>query len=59
VHAKWVEESWRIYTPLLDAQVPVHPYPAGTWGPDQADRFFTPDGGEPRVIPSMAGAGER
>jgi glucose-6-phosphate 1-dehydrogenase len=33
VRADEVEESWRIYTPLLTADIHVHPYPAGTWGP--------------------------
>lgn len=28
-----VEESWRLYTPLLAGDIQVHPYPAGTWGP--------------------------
>jgi glucose-6-phosphate 1-dehydrogenase len=28
-----VEESWRLYRPLLEADLPVHPYPAGSWGP--------------------------
>ena len=58
VHAMWVEASWRIYAPLLRGELPVHPYPAGSWGPDEADRFFPPGGHAPRVIPSMAGAGQ-
>ncbi|MGH9701891.1 MAG: glucose-6-phosphate dehydrogenase, partial [Candidatus Acidiferrales bacterium] len=32
----WVEDSWRIYTPLLERRPPVIPYAAGTWGPEQA-----------------------
>ncbi len=56
VHAEWVEESWRIYTPLLQQALPVHPYPAGTWGPDEAEHFFPPaDSHAGRLIPSMAG----
>ena len=31
-----VEESWRLYQPLLEADLPVHPYPAGSWGPAAA-----------------------
>jgi glucose-6-phosphate 1-dehydrogenase len=34
-----VEESWRLFTPLLDAGLPLHPYQAGTWGPEAADRL--------------------
>ena len=32
-----VEETWRIFQPLLDAPPPVHPYAKGSWGPEQAD----------------------
>jgi glucose-6-phosphate 1-dehydrogenase len=32
-----VEETWRIFQPLLDAPPPVHPYAKGSWGPKQAD----------------------
>jgi glucose-6-phosphate 1-dehydrogenase len=31
-----VEESWRLYTPILGYDLPVHPYAAGTWGPEEA-----------------------
>jgi len=30
------EEAWRLYEPILDADLPVHPYPAGSWGPAAA-----------------------
>jgi glucose-6-phosphate 1-dehydrogenase len=56
VHANWVEASWRIHTPLLREPMPVHPYPAGSWGPDEADRFFPPSSHAPGIIPSIAGA---
>ena len=36
VRAEEVEESWRLYQPLLAAGLPVHPYPAGSWGPSAA-----------------------
>jgi len=36
VHADEVEASWGLYTPLLRAELPVHPYEAGTWGPRKA-----------------------
>ena len=28
-----VERSWALYTPLLNADLAVHTYPAGSWGP--------------------------
>ncbi|HEX5630255.1 MAG TPA: glucose-6-phosphate dehydrogenase, partial [Acidimicrobiia bacterium] len=37
VRSDEVEESWRLYTPLLGTPVAVDPYPAGTWGPSSAD----------------------
>jgi glucose-6-phosphate 1-dehydrogenase len=43
VHAAWVEESWRLYTPLLDGSSDMHSYPAGTWGPPEADRLSFDD----------------
>ncbi|MEL6346546.1 MAG: glucose-6-phosphate dehydrogenase [Myxococcota bacterium] len=36
VHAEEVEESWRVYAPLLENPPPVVPYPAGSWGPAEA-----------------------
>ncbi len=48
VHADEVEQSWRIYQPLLDDAGPVHPYRAGSWGPAEADRLILgPDTGWP------------
>jgi glucose-6-phosphate 1-dehydrogenase len=32
-----VEETWRVFQPLLDAPPPVHPYAQGSWGPDAAN----------------------
>ncbi|MGE5360007.1 MAG: glucose-6-phosphate dehydrogenase [Bacteroidales bacterium] len=56
VAADWVEASWRIYTPLLETDIPVYAYPGGTWGPDVATRFFpSADSHEQRLIPSMGG----
>ena len=40
VHADEVEASWRLYTPLFQKNIPVHPYPAGTWGPDVSDELL-------------------
>ncbi|MCI0723650.1 MAG: glucose-6-phosphate dehydrogenase, partial [Acidobacteria bacterium] len=35
-----VEASWQLYSPLLAARGPVKPYPAGTWGPPEAEKSF-------------------
>lgn len=40
VHSGIVESAWKLYTPLLDGKIPIHPYEAGTWGPKEADRLF-------------------
>ena len=40
VHADETEQSWEIYTPLLERRVPVKQYPAGTWGPASADELL-------------------
>ena len=42
MHADEVEESWRLYASTL-AGGPVFPYPAGTWGPPEADELALPD----------------
>lgn len=39
-----VEESWRLYTPLLQQRPRVYPYAAGTMGPEEADRVLVPRG---------------
>jgi glucose-6-phosphate 1-dehydrogenase len=39
VHSDEVEAAWRIYTPLLEQRRTALSYPAGTWGPDAADRL--------------------
>jgi glucose-6-phosphate 1-dehydrogenase len=40
-----VEQSWRILQPLLDSPPPVHPYPAGSWGPEEAKTVAAGFGG--------------
>lgn len=35
VHGDEVEESWKMYTPILKSDLPVYHYKAGTWGPDE------------------------
>ncbi len=32
-----IEETWRIFEPLLTAPPPVHPYKPGSWGPEAGD----------------------
>lgn len=32
-----IEETWRIFEPLLNTPPPVHPYAPGTWGPAAGD----------------------
>jgi len=45
VHADEVEASWALYAPLLEGGIPLYPYPAGSWGPAEADRLLaTADG---------------
>jgi glucose-6-phosphate 1-dehydrogenase len=43
-----VEQSWMIVEPILEAwrnrDVPVAQYPAGTWGPREADQLLAKDG---------------
>ena len=38
-----VEEAWKFYQPLMDAwsngDKPLASYPAGSWGPPEADRL--------------------
>ncbi|MFO7767642.1 MAG: glucose-6-phosphate dehydrogenase [bacterium] len=39
VHTDEVESSWALYTPLLEADLPLRGYGAGTWGPEAARRL--------------------
>jgi|HubBroStandDraft_1064217.scaffolds.fasta_scaffold02285_4 glucose-6-phosphate 1-dehydrogenase len=39
VRADEVEESWRLYAPVLEHPPPVVFYPAGSWGPTEAQRL--------------------
>jgi glucose-6-phosphate 1-dehydrogenase len=36
VRADEVEESWKLYDPILRSPPPLRFYPAGTWGPAEA-----------------------
>ena len=58
-----VEETWRIFEPLLEQPPPVHPYAPGSWGPPEADelvrgirRLARPVGGV--VSPAKSGKPE-
>ena len=37
VRSDEVEQAWRLYTPILEAGIRPAPYPAGSWGPPEAD----------------------
>jgi len=41
-----VEQAWQFVQPILNAwetnpEIPIYGYPAGTWGPENADRLIT------------------
>jgi len=40
VRADEVEESWRLYDPILRTPPPLVEYPAGSWGPKEAQRLL-------------------
>ncbi len=40
-----VEETWRIFEPLIKKPPPVHPYAQGSWGPQEADKLVAGYGG--------------
>ena len=46
VHADETEASWRLYAPLLRKRSAPHPYPAGSWGPDAANKLMEGTGGD-------------
>ena len=37
-----VERAWTVVQPVLDAMPSVYPYPAGSWGPPEADELIAP-----------------
>jgi glucose-6-phosphate 1-dehydrogenase len=41
----YVEEAWRIVDPILKADLPVHEYDKGAWGPSQVEPRVCPPGG--------------
>jgi glucose-6-phosphate 1-dehydrogenase len=44
VSADEVEEAWKLYAPVLDADLPVADYDAGTWGPEASDALLARSG---------------
>jgi glucose-6-phosphate 1-dehydrogenase len=44
VHAEEADASWKLYGPLLDADLPLHTYAAGSWGPEAADSLLRRSG---------------
>ena len=40
-----VETSWRILDPILANPTPLYEYDPNTWGPAEADKLLTPEGG--------------
>jgi glucose-6-phosphate 1-dehydrogenase len=40
-----VEQSWRVFQPLLDNPPPVNGYAKGSWGPDAANHLVSGCGG--------------
>jgi Glucose-6-phosphate 1-dehydrogenase len=44
VRADVAEASWQLYAPLLQSMRHIHHYPAGTWGPREADILLEREG---------------
>jgi glucose-6-phosphate 1-dehydrogenase len=44
VHSDEVEESWKLFMPLLQDPPKCKPYPCGTWGPREAEALAIPEG---------------
>jgi glucose-6-phosphate 1-dehydrogenase len=49
-----VEAEWRIVTPILTSPTPPHEYPAGSWGPTEAERLVAHSGGWHKPQPEPA-----
>jgi glucose-6-phosphate 1-dehydrogenase len=60
VRSDEVEAAWRLFTPVLDGQLAIHEYTAGSWGPREADALLERDGEQWTVLPSERwGAAQR
>jgi glucose-6-phosphate 1-dehydrogenase len=44
VSADETEASWQLYAPLLEGRPVIRHYPAGSWGPEQANQLLARDG---------------
>ncbi|MFC1595286.1 glucose-6-phosphate dehydrogenase [Gemmatimonadota bacterium] len=44
VRADEVEASWALYDPITGGDLPIHPYPAGSWGPPASDELLAKEG---------------
>ena len=49
IRSDMIRHSWKLFTPVLEAwrdnpDIPLHPYPAGSWGPDAAENIPAADG---------------
>ncbi|RME94784.1 MAG: glucose-6-phosphate dehydrogenase [Bacteroidetes bacterium] len=57
-----VEAAWRFIDPILEAwqddYIPLYSYPAGTWGPPQADMLFDNGSQWRNPCPNLANLGE-
>jgi glucose-6-phosphate 1-dehydrogenase len=51
-----VEAAWNVVDPVLRNATPVHEYDPNTWGPTEADRIITEDGGwhDPKPVAANA-----
>ncbi|HEX2777791.1 MAG TPA: hypothetical protein VHN10_14210, partial [Candidatus Acidoferrales bacterium] len=51
-----VEAAWNVVDPVLGSATPVHEYDPNTWGPTEADRIITEDGGwhDPKPVAANA-----
>jgi len=54
-----VEETWRVFQPLLDSPPPVQPYAPGTWGPKAAEDLLADHEGWHEPWMSSTAEGER
>jgi glucose-6-phosphate 1-dehydrogenase len=49
-----VEAAWSVVDPILENHQPAHPYPPGSWGPEQADALIGSGGCWHNPIPDPA-----
>ena len=44
VRADEVESSWELFAPVLEGNLPLYSYAAGSWGPEEADTLLNREG---------------